>query len=115
MSKTPVVPSAEANFRVASHLSKVPSRATDAFTKNLIELSPGVISKMGTSFARHVNGSTEQERRQKIARSTRASVSPPAFMSLVLMKPLRLTGETHVRWAVQKNLRVLSACLGYRG
>src|SRR6266567_9546253 len=48
MSKTGVVTSGDVNVRVASHLSKVPPIATDAFTKNLIELSSGVTTNTGT-------------------------------------------------------------------
>ena len=44
----PVVESGDVNVRVASHFSKVPSIATDAFTPNLIVLSTGVILKTGT-------------------------------------------------------------------
>src|SRR5882724_5872712 len=47
-SKTAVVTSGDVNVRVASHLSKVQSIATDAFTKNLIELSSGVTTDTGT-------------------------------------------------------------------
>jgi hypothetical protein len=46
-SHTPVETSGEVNVRVASYLSKLPSIATDAFTKNLTELVSGVITKTG--------------------------------------------------------------------
>src|SRR5215467_11731977 len=52
MSKTPVVGSVDAKVKVASHLSKVPLMATDAFTANLIELSSVVILKTGTCARR---------------------------------------------------------------
>jgi len=39
MSKTAVANSGDANVKLASHLSKVPSIATEAFTLNLNELS----------------------------------------------------------------------------
>jgi len=45
-SKTAVVTSGDVKVRVASHLSKVPPIATDAFTKNLIELSLGIPMKV---------------------------------------------------------------------
>src|SRR5580765_5346877 len=48
MSKTAVVTSGDVNVRVASHFSKVPPIATDAFTKNLIELYSGVTTNSGT-------------------------------------------------------------------
>src|SRR6266481_7378033 len=48
MSNTAVVTSGDVNVSVASHLSKVPPIATDAFTKNLIELSSGVTTNTGT-------------------------------------------------------------------
>src|SRR5277367_1888891 len=47
MSRTPVEASGDVNVRVASHLSKLPSRDTDAFTENLTVLSSGVIAKTG--------------------------------------------------------------------
>src|SRR5258708_5709408 len=47
-SKTAVVTSGDVNVRLASHLSKVPPIATDAFTKNLIALSSGVTTNTGT-------------------------------------------------------------------
>src|SRR5271163_2982022 len=51
MSKTAVAKSGEVNVTLASHLSKVPAMATDAFTLNLIELSALTISKTGTPCA----------------------------------------------------------------
>src|SRR5271169_4502711 len=48
MSKTPVVISLDVNVMVASHLSKVPFKATDAFTKKVTALSgAGEIAKTG--------------------------------------------------------------------
>src|SRR5258708_39048564 len=48
MSRTPVVTSGDAKVRVASHLSKVPAIATEAFTLNLIVLcGGGEITKKG--------------------------------------------------------------------
>src|SRR6516162_7512463 len=48
MSKTPVDTSGDLKVREASHLSNLPSIATDASTSNLIELSTGVTLKTGT-------------------------------------------------------------------
>src|SRR5271167_1749962 len=66
MSKTPVETSVDAKVRVASHLSKVPFTATDAFTANLIELSSVVILKTGT-WARLNDGNIADARRQRTA------------------------------------------------
>src|SRR5271165_626388 len=49
ISRTPVESSGEVNFSVASHFWKSPWMATEAFTKNLIVLSPGVTTKTGAS------------------------------------------------------------------
>src|ERR1700756_4000525 len=49
MSRTPVSTSGEVIVAVASHLSNVPSIATDALTWNLIELPSCKIAKTGTS------------------------------------------------------------------
>src|ERR1700693_5574531 len=49
MSKTPSSTWADVYVNVESHLSKVPSIGTDAFTANLIVLFTGVILKTGTS------------------------------------------------------------------
>src|SRR5215831_1268517 len=68
MSKTPVETSGEVNFRVASHLSKLPSIATEAFTKNLIVLTRGVTTKTG-ACARLTDGSTADAKRQRTAMS----------------------------------------------
>ena len=48
MSKTPGSTSGEVIVIVASHLSNVPSIASEAFTLNLIELSSFVILMTGT-------------------------------------------------------------------
>src|SRR5215471_18897521 len=66
MSRTPVVGSVDVKVRVASHLSKVPVTATDAFTANLIELSSVVILKTGTC-ARLTDGNTADAKRIRIA------------------------------------------------
>jgi len=51
---------------VASHLSKVPLMATDAFTANLMELSSVEILKTGTC-ARHNDGNTADAKKKKTA------------------------------------------------
>src|ERR1035441_5538443 len=66
MSKAPVVTSVDVNVRAASHLSKVPSMATDAFTENLTELSSVVILKTGTC-ARLSDGNTADAKKKKTA------------------------------------------------
>src|SRR5664279_5679302 len=66
MSKTPVVTSVDVKVRAASHLSKVPFTATDAFTENLIELSCVVILKTGTC-ARLSDGNTADAKKKKTA------------------------------------------------
>jgi hypothetical protein len=48
------------------NLSKVPSRGTDAFTENLIELSSGVTTKTGTC-ARPTDGNTADAKRHRAA------------------------------------------------
>src|SRR5258708_2030564 len=68
MSKTPVSTSGEVIVAVASHLSNVPSIATDAFTWNLIELSSFVILMTGTpagACARLTDGSTAEAKRHR--------------------------------------------------
>src|SRR6516162_11871595 len=50
-SKTPDSAAVDVNVSAASHLSKVPSIGTDAFTANLIVLFTGVILKTGTPDA----------------------------------------------------------------
>jgi hypothetical protein len=66
MFKTPVVTSVEVTVKVASHFSNLPSRATDAFTKNLMELSSGVTAKTGTC-ALLTDGNTADAKKQKTA------------------------------------------------
>src|SRR6266436_6639886 len=62
--RTPVVTSGDVNVRVASHLSKVPWIATDAFTLNAIELPACVIANTGASCARLSDGSRADATRQ---------------------------------------------------
>src|SRR5580765_2227022 len=69
MSKTPVLISGDVNTRVASHLSKVPVIATEAFTSNLTLLSAGVIAKTG-ACAWLANGRTADATRHKIVSRT---------------------------------------------
>src|SRR5579864_6447796 len=64
MSKTPVDTSVDAKVKEASHLSKVPFMATDAFTANLTELSSVVNLKTGT-WARLNDGNIADARRQR--------------------------------------------------
>jgi hypothetical protein len=55
---------------VASHLSNVPSIATDAFTWNLIELSSFIILMTGTpsgACARLTDGSTAEDKKHRTA------------------------------------------------
>src|SRR5580704_15235109 len=66
MSKTPVVTSVDVKVSVASHLSKVPFMATDAFTANLTELSSVVNLNTGT-WARLVDGSARKATKQSTA------------------------------------------------
>jgi hypothetical protein len=72
-SKTPVVTSGDLNAKVASHLSKVPSIATDAFTANLIVLAAGVITKTGIpagSCALVTDENRTDAKRQKVVSRT---------------------------------------------
>src|SRR5580704_3163472 len=66
MSSTPVVGSVEVKVRVASHLSKVPFMATDAFTANLTELSSVENLKTGT-WALLTDGSARDATKQRTA------------------------------------------------
>src|SRR5262252_10980835 len=66
ISSTPVVSSGEVNVSVASHLSNFPAILTDDFTWKLIQLSTGVISKIG-ACDRLSSGNTPATRMQKIA------------------------------------------------
>ena len=73
MSKTPAIASGDVNVNVASHLSNVPLRATDAFTLNFIELSALLIWKTGTSAgscarAAHEN-KTDAKKQKRISRT----------------------------------------------
>src|SRR5215469_6213680 len=87
MSKTPVVGSVDAKVRVASHLSKVPLTATDAFTANLIELPSVVILKTGTC-ARLTDGNTADAKRMWIANRMlrRVCLSNIPFLPPVAMR-----------------------------
>src|SRR6266852_5273913 len=78
--KTPVVTSGDVNVRVASHWSKVPWIATDAFTLNAIELPAWVIAKTGASCARLTDGSTTAANRQRATNCILAIVSFPRFI-----------------------------------
>src|ERR1700674_1796554 len=86
MSKTPVETSVDAKVRVASHLSKAPFMATDAFTANLIELSSVVILKTGTC-ARLSDGNTADAKKKTANRMLPwARLSDMNFLPPVAMK-----------------------------
>src|SRR5262249_24149455 len=93
MSKTPVETSGEVNFRVASHLSKLPSIATEAFTKNLTVLTPGVTTKTG-ACARLTDGSTADAKRQRTAMS-----AVVRMLRLCVVSFRALMGVAAVSWA----------------
>src|SRR5215469_1283644 len=79
MSTTPVVGSVDVNVSEASHLSKMPSMATDAFTWNLIRLASGVTSKTGASPAacpRFTEGNKSETRTHKTV--IRMDCQPPS-------------------------------------
>src|SRR5450432_4143573 len=65
MSKTAVESSGDVKVRVASHLSNLPTMATDALTSNFMELSTGVITKTGGACARLNEGSIIVARKQE--------------------------------------------------
>src|SRR5271156_3092670 len=78
MSKTADSTSGEVIVTVASHMSNVPSIATEAFTLNLIELSCFVILMTGTpaeACACIADGDSAKVRRQRIASRVRGSLS----------------------------------------
>jgi hypothetical protein len=87
MSKTPVETSVDAKVRVASHLSKVPFMATDAFTANLTEVSSVVILKTGT-YARLSDANTADAKKKKTANRMLpcARLSDMNFLPPVAMK-----------------------------
>ena len=62
-------------MRVESHFLKLPSRATEAFTKNLIVLVSGLISKTGTPCARDTEGSTADANKLRTIHCIRMAVS----------------------------------------
>src|SRR5580700_369996 len=66
MSKTPVVGSADVKVIVASHLSKVPLTATDAFTANLMEL-PSVVNLTTGTWALLTDWSARDATKQRTA------------------------------------------------
>src|SRR5215475_12098113 len=79
MVSTPVDTSGVLNLRVALHLSKVPSMDTDAFTKNLIELSFVDMRNVG-ACACVAEGSMIDEKTQRIVNRDfqRESTCPPS-------------------------------------
>src|SRR5579871_6235525 len=74
MSKTAVESSGEVNVRVASHLSNLPTIATEALTLNFIELSTGVISNTGTFCAVLSDGNKIDAQIQKKANRPNTAV-----------------------------------------
>src|SRR5580692_11781176 len=64
MSSTAEVTSADGKVSVASHLSNLPSMATEAFTKNLTSLPSGVTVKIGPC-AWADDGNSASAKRQK--------------------------------------------------
>src|SRR5271154_4134362 len=89
MVKTPVLISGDVNTRVESHFSKVPSIATDAFTKNFTVLSPGVIAKTG-ACARVTDGSTAATNRQRTANRIEPSLNRIVVSWLCVAEPVTL-------------------------
>src|SRR5580700_3215921 len=75
MSKTPVESSGEVKVKVASHLSNLPTIATDDSTSNFMVLSACVSSKTGTC-ARPMDGNAESTNRQMIVNRIAESLSP---------------------------------------
>src|SRR5271169_5017535 len=92
MSKPPVEISGDVNVTVASHFSKVPSSATDAFTENLTVLSSCVILKTGTC-ARLGNGSTADATRHRTANRMKSS------MNVNMLTKLCESNQAATRWA----------------
>src|SRR5579864_4682812 len=79
MFKMPVVASLDVNVKVESHFSKVPASFTDAFTKNLTELSSTAILKTGTSAgacARAKDGEKVEANRQRIGSRMTIRIGP---------------------------------------
>jgi len=68
ISKTPVASSGDVNANLASQLSNFPAIVVDAFTWNLVQLSVGVISKIG-ACARLSETNTVEATKHKIANS----------------------------------------------
>src|SRR5579862_4444341 len=83
MSSTPVETSVEVKVRVESHFLKLPSRATEAFTKNLIVLVSGLISKTGTPCARDTEGSTADANKLRTIHCVRMAVSVRLYYFVV--------------------------------
>src|SRR5580658_4258167 len=79
MSKTAVDSSEDVKVMLASHVSKVPAIATDAFTLNLTVLSERLISNTGTPCARLSDGNTADAKRQSTANRVVLSISLSAI------------------------------------
>src|SRR5712671_2358091 len=96
MSNTAVVTSGDVNLSVASHLSKVPPIATDAFTKNLIELSSGVTTNTGTC-ALPSDGRAIDVTRQRILNPSITPLNPIVDTRHLVSKILQCL-NFHLNW-----------------
>src|SRR5882724_4825126 len=83
MSNTAVVTSGDVNVSVASHLSKVPPIATDAFTKNLIELSSGVTTNTGTCALPSDGRAIDATRQRIFANLSIIRSTPPSAARII--------------------------------
>src|SRR5258708_30905096 len=95
-SKTAVVTSGDVKARVASHLSKVPPIATDAFTKNLIELSSRVTTNTGTC-ALPRDGRAIAATRQRILNLSITPLNPIVDTRHLVLKILQCS-NFHLNW-----------------
>src|SRR5215469_18444958 len=110
MSKTPVVGSVDAKVRVASHLSKVPLTATDAFTANLIELSSVVILKTGTC-ARLGVGKTADAKKKKTAN---CMLPCARLLDMNFLPPVAVNNQVKSQTALGLTLDVCSEVLSHQ-
>src|ERR1700757_565510 len=81
MSKTALLTSADENFKLAFHLSKVPLIGTEDSTPNLMVLSTGVISYTGTC-ARLADGKAHN------ANTHRVTMGKPRVLALARLGSL---------------------------
>src|SRR6266436_8288266 len=103
MSKTPVVTSVDVNVRVESHLSNVPSMATEAFTVNLTELSAGGEIANTGACARFADGNRADTNRPRTANriesssntniQTKECACDQAFIKVSCIPLSKLTGH----------------------